>query len=387
MLKIASYRVEELNAVVTKFNKKAAKWNLPQLEVKKSEPFDVEFETEEGFKYFIEFCEVEIIGEIPRIAGWKIHSRVEPSEIPGQNFVFTLPNFEQAPYLRTTKMVCQHCNIDRARGKVYLLQHEETGETKIVGTTCLKDFLPNVDVEKLLSYIQNYASMLAGLEEDEEGSGERAPRSAWLYETKLLIAESLVWIKKNGFVSRKAARESCEELVSTDNFLANTSREREKMYSQAEIAEAYKSGEVDACVNWIETNGKEGDFWYNVRLAVKQHGTPWKLFSFVAAAVNSYIMSKTELVEKIVKNNQYVGTVGERREFHNLTIIREVVVEGTYGNTFITSFEDAIGTSYVWFASKSVGKVGDSVNLKATVREHKEFKGVKQTVLTRGTKI
>jgi hypothetical protein len=44
---------------------------------------------------------------------------------------------------------------------------------------------------------------------------------------------------------------------------------------------------------------------------------------------------------------------------------------------------DDVGNRFTWFSSSSVLEINTKVILKGTIKEHKEFKGQKQTVLSR----
>jgi hypothetical protein len=55
---------------------------------------------------------------------------------------------------------------------------------------------------------------------------------------------------------------------------------------------------------------------------------------------------------------------------------------GDYGTTFITVIEGDDGNQYKWFGSYDLGR-GNKIIGKFTVKKHDEFKGVKETVITR----
>jgi len=404
-MKIAQYRVEEFLKKNAAFNRKAVKLGLPEVKAVKigSELKEIKDKDDAGnhVTYYIEIEEYDIQGEIPRIGGWAIHSKVEPA-IEGQgNFVYTNKGFKPVERLRTTKLICEHCNMARARSLVYLLQNMETGEQKLVGKSCLKDFLPNLNVTEVLGYLESLEKLNVPYNQyDEDGEyieGSNLPRAAWVYPVSMLVAESLILIRKYGYVSQKAAREYFEksagegELCPTSSLLANTSRQREKLYSKEEIAEVFGDGKVDACIDWIKAQPAKTDFFYNLQLAIGQQGAPWKMFSFVAAGVNMWLRAvEGEVAKKLTKadkKNEYIGEVGQRLVFNDLIITREYVSEGQWGSTFITTLEDSEGRSLVWFASKRVGDIGAKVSIKATVKEHKQYNDLKQTVITRGAKI
>lgn len=92
------------------------------------------------------------------------------------------------------------------------------------------------------------------------------------------------------------------------------------------------------------------------------------------------------------KPSEYVGTEGESIELqvvYTRWISFETPAYGGYGmtNTFIYYFEDAEGNQLIWKTSSVavLNKLekGDKVTIKATVKEHKEYKGSKQTTLQR----
>lgn len=387
-LTIADYRVEELYARVKKFNNKAAKLNLPVITLAKTAAFTKNFKAHNSLgeieHYSINYVTIEITGDIPRIGGWAIHSKVEPSGVFGQNFVYSQPGFESVESLRTTKMICEHCNHNRARSLVYLLQNIETGEQKLVGKTCLKDFLPNIDVAALLSYLEGFRELAtSSIDED----GERAPREAYVYSTKDLIAESLYSIRKVGFRSKKAAREMGEEGTETSAWIGiSDQKKREKLYPLDEMRVIFESGEVEKVVDYLNALNPRDDFGYNLQLAAQQVYAPAKMFPFVAAGVQMYLKAQEKAAEALTKTNEHIGTVGERVVFHGLKIVRMTPIEGSFGTTFLTGFEDEAGRTIVWFASKPIGQVGEVMDLKATIKNHDEYKGVKQTIITRAAK-
>jgi hypothetical protein len=399
-MKIAQFRMIELAAKVKKFNNKAVKLNLPVIEVKELSREVREFKRKDevlgSYIEYMEFVEVEFIGAIPRVDGWAIHSKIEPSQVEG-NFVYTNKGFAPREDLRTTKMVCQHCNINRFRSVVYLLENLDTKEQKLVGKSCLKDFLPETNIAEVLAYLQRFEDLSSEDNGDDE-EYERAPREAFVYPVNVLIAESLILIEKFGYTSKKAAVEyndrvdyaQGQEKQATSWMLAESNeKNRKALYPDEKIAEIFKSGKVDAVIEFLNAQDSSKDFNYNVQLAIKQAVAPYKMFGFIAAGVNMYWKSVSEAAAKVVTNkvNEYIGEVGERIVFNGLRIVREYVSEGNYGSTFITTMEDPEGRSVVWFASKRVGDIGEVVNLKGTIREHKEFKDVKQTVITRATKV
>jgi hypothetical protein len=423
-MKVAAYRLPELQKRVDSFNRKAVKWGLPEMGYTITKEWadpvykrdaDGILSTPREIVAYLEWAEVEFTGEVPKLNGWAVHSRVEPSDVAGQNFVFTAPQFAPVERLRYTSMACEHCNMDRGRKLVYLLQNQETGEQRLVGRTCVTDFI-QADAEALLSYLGSLQA-LSTSGEDEEEAMRNAPREALRYPLDLAIAEAIIVIRKRGYTSKKAANAYNEKVEAAANQAEYEGKEfhdktispttanmavqtqysrgqkiidRNDYYTEAEIEAA--APDVEAFKAYVSTLNTAGnDFLYNVALACQQSAIKYTMFGYIAAAVNMWIVTTAPIATpeptQAPKANNWIGTVGQRMEFHGLTITRVYLKESAYGTTYITTMEDKDGNSVVWFASKAVGDVGATLNLKATVKAHDDFKGRKQTVITRGASI
>ena len=88
--------------------------------------------------------------------------------------------------------------------------------------------------------------------------------------------------------------------------------------------------------------------------------------------------------------SQHIGTVGERRDF-TLTITFITEFNTQFGITTVYGLRDADnnvviykGTTCLWNANKTKPAIkGEEVTFKATIKEHGERDGVKQTILAR----
>ena len=87
----------------------------------------------------------------------------------------------------------------------------------------------------------------------------------------------------------------------------------------------------------------------------------------------------------IKKESEYQGTIGEKLSNIDVKISSLKTKEGQYGMMYIIKMVDDKGNDYVWFSSKDNGiAVGDSKKIVVgTVKDHNEFNGKKNTILTR----
>ena len=115
---------------------------------------------------------------------------------------------------------------------------------------------------------------------------------------------------------------------------------------------------------------------------------PWEMVG------NSNEELKTEpeviaAVESLIYDpdpSEYQGKVGERLEFF-LTVEKAIELEGYYGRSIMHIMRDDDGNCFVWTTSAKSWEPDTEHYIKGTIKEHKTYKGVKQTVLTRCTEI
>jgi len=80
--------------------------------------------------------------------------------------------------------------------------------------------------------------------------------------------------------------------------------------------------------------------------------------------------------------SEHVGVIGDRHQF-NLTIRFVKSFETAFGMLFIHVMDDQQGNVVVYKGSKELGEKGQSLSLVATVAEHDEREGIKQTIIKR----
>jgi hypothetical protein len=79
--------------------------------------------------------------------------------------------------------------------------------------------------------------------------------------------------------------------------------------------------------------------------------------------------------------SQWIGTIGERITIEG-TISFTTSYDTAYGTTYVTGIKDAAGNVYIQ-KGVPLGRRDDEVTIKATVKDHSEREGVKQTIITR----
>jgi len=144
-----------------------------------------------------------------------------------------------------------------------------------------------------------------------------------------------------------------------------------------------------------------GDYLYNLSVCFANKMVSYKETGLVASAIVAYkkdndFLKKREYQKEEAESSDYFGEIKVRGDY-TLTLVEVKEWGSDWGTTHFLRFKDDLGNIAVWYASKSLGlefpkepwrfeevNIGDKIVLKATVKEHGEFKGAKQTVLTRG---
>lgn len=133
-----------------------------------------------------------------------------------------------------------------------------------------------------------------------------------------------------------------------------------------------------------------GDFWIKMRDSVGEWGglTEGQTKAVLAmiergeTRVAERAKAREEARQADADKSGWIGAVGERRDF-SLAIRMVIEMEGQYGYSYLHIMHDADGNVVVYKGSKQLGKKGDAVTIKATIKEHDIRDGVKQTKISR----
>lgn len=83
-------------------------------------------------------------------------------------------------------------------------------------------------------------------------------------------------------------------------------------------------------------------------------------------------------------SSQFLGTVGSKLGATVAELVNSKVVSTVYGDMEILTFKDIDGNTIVWKTSpKDDLKIGMVVQINGIIKDHSEFRGDKQTVITR----
>ena len=388
-----------LQAKIEKLNKKAKKLNCEPITINVVGTIDKKIANARNDFSFnsyerIRYKKITITGVAPIINNWELIASCEKKE--SGTLIKVIPE-KNYPEQYRTKLICEHCNSDRYRKFTFIVHNIITKEYKMVGKSCLKDFLGHVDPNY-------YAEVLQWLSEPDLSRYDDHNRSSGEHRIDIVFYLNYVaaCIREKGWISRSKAKESEGEYYATadlaiDSINAKIKPIRDRYGNIIPFPEPNES-DIKLSENalmWAKSlslSDNLNDYLYNINLLAHEESIKYSDMGFVASIVSSYIRHVEKQIEQERKQtaqkekgiSDYVGEVKKRQDFE-LTYVNSFSFENDFGVIFIHKFLDNNGNIFIWKTNNSLRDVeqGNNIKLKGTIKDHIEYRGEKQTHITR----
>lgn len=325
-----------------------------------------------------------------------------------------------------TRLVSADCRCDKCqkkigRAKYIVFSKTDDVQTRddliVLGTTCSKEYFP-FDVESYFYGLELAFDELASLYDEERGSCSfRATTTDFddVYYGTVACSDNLkVYTKEN-----RQTRSLVDGWINDEKMWKNgpTYREYYPIPTTAISIEEMKEW-INEAFNKDDSEIRS-DFEFNARttfFATADNGTrtlrdriPNKyrgiaIYGFFSAKQNHDKMVAKKIAEekRAIENAkvEYYGNVGDKFEL-TLTFDKSFGFEGAYGFTYIHLFHDDENHVFAWSSSNGNYKVeyaknvtwggieyveyevGHKYLIKGSIKDHREYRNVKQTVITR----
>lgn len=322
-----------------------------------------------------EFVDIIVWGDAPKYGDHKFLAHVELHE--DENIVHNIANANLNEKFRFMVNKCDHCGYNRVRNDVYVFE-DNNGNQIAVGKTCLRDFTGIDNPKDITSRAQFLSEIKTYLDEDmgafQNGDG--------YYNLKTVLTYAAANIRENGWVSKANADYETGNISTYDRVIMNLSPNAK--YRPTITDE--DNNLADETINYFRNMEyiPHNDYLNNLRVMLKTDTIAPKHMGMVVSSVNVILKEHSKKAE--MKNNvsKYVGNVKERMRNIELTFVREIHMGyNMYGETFMYQFIDNSGNVFTWFTGKKDFKPSEKYTMDFTVKEHKEYKGIKQTNITR----
>lgn len=337
---------------------------------------------DEDFPDIRRFVVVNVEG-VAKINGWQVIGKVERTATTENEltcFIHTDDAYNIINNYRFAEIVCDHCNTKAKRKHGYILQ-DENGVIKMVGSSCLSAFC-GVNATA-------YASLLSLF--DDVAEFQKIPQGEVIlkyYKTDKVLAVAIQLVDKYGYTAKYRYDEDdfggCENLDATatavhkimvdakphekyNGFLFNEKDEETKKKVQ-ELKDFFKA--------FTPTKEYES----NLCLALQSEYCTYKKFAILTAGVQTKRIKEKEMKRLDELTSVHFGAVGDKIELTECEFTLLSSYESVYGYVYIHKIVNN-GNTFIWKTSK---KIQNGVyNIKGTIKGHSEYKGEKQTELTR----
>lgn len=314
--------------------------------------------------------------QTPAQDGWHLVAVYDWENTPDGNTVcYTSPVPGQmvlSEYREVESGRCDHCNISRARKKAMLITRDFL-DYKVVGTSCIKDFLGHASAS---SFVDLYS--FHKFVNDTAGGVYMGPPMAYLNAEEVVTVASM-YVRTEGYVKAGSWDKT------------PTGTEVRIWFSPGILAGTLPVPTADdrefalAAIEHIRQQGFASDYIENCVKALDAGYVTEKRIGILASIAGVYKahMERQE-ADKAPTLNEYRGEVKARLKDVQATVQRVRYSEGQYGTTSIVTLKDTDGRTLIWFASKYLeAEPGAQWTLTGTVKDHNEYNGTCQTVLTR----
>lgn len=344
-----------------------------------------EHELNSGAKIAVKCYEVEVEGQY-KINDWSFVGTIEHSGAGNiiRSINSSLEGKIPAKY-RTVGQECEHCHQIRDRKDTFLIHNDKTDEFKQVGRTCLRGYTGGLDAERCAQFVDvfNYLFELEHPKEFGDFSFSGFVDGSVSLSTESIKKTVFGYVKSYGYTPKVSGLELAEFLFSQSG----------KKQISVTDATAEEVAEMNA---WVETVNTNSDYMWNAKTAWTKSSTDYRDVALLASFVQVYLKSKSEEAKRVKSNsektNEYVGNVGDRITIKDIKSIRVLYTKdgSQFGyrvpDTYVYEIIDASGYTYIWSTTHSSLEeyIEDIQSINATIKAHQEYKGLKQTVITRG---
>ena len=254
--------------------------------------------------------------------GWNLHGVVDWTH--DEPVLRTVANTGCESTFINERFHCDHCNTTRYRTETFII--EKNGTRREVGRTCLKDFLDEGDVSRILER----ATLIREIDEfcaDHEFDDLRNNPSHFDLNSTLVSTAAV--IRNYGWVSVTSARESEDELTATRDLVADPDTMKKIKIEEADRETAQNA------IEWAASTTADTDYLNAIRIIAKDGWCSRKELGIAASMVSAYHNEQRkqavkELSENLMKGAAQVPQADDRIHVVG-TIVKRDRKETAYG--------------------------------------------------------
>ncbi len=387
---VLSSRLGEVRGQLEKLKKKARKYGNPDIDFSVG-PVQMEDRYDDrGRKIKVSVNTITISSGKVQIGDHEFVARVDlkTAKLP---LIDCVPGKSVPEQFRTTDGHCDHCNKIRNRNDVFVIRDKTTGEYSQIGRACLKDYM-GIDPAEATA---KFAWFKATADLDSEYGSSCGFSWAETIHGILTATSAAIrlygWLPKSHPDILNGEAQSTADRVAVLWIFRPSAEQREEIRKLKEAINDDDRAVADATIAFVqnEMTGDSEYVWNLKALLAEDVLYDRKRVGLVVSAVSAYqrhlgTLARIAAQREVAAASEHVGAVGERLRKLSLKVLGGKAISTAWGDSILYKFIDDRGNLFAWFASNSLElEVGKTYSLDASIKAHNEFKGVKETTLTR----
>lgn len=347
----------------------------------------------EGNKYNARYVEVEVEGSI-RHDGWRFAAVLEHHGEDG-NIVRSMDSELEIPArFRTCGPACEHCNRIRDRKDTYVVYNETTGEFKQVGKQCMQEYTNGLNAEEVAAYISLFNEMTKG----EYYGG--ASHKSYIQVTEIVryafeCVKHFGYEKSSEFSPRSTRGRVCDYIRYDRGWRRKDEIKEEMEKVDFDANSEYAVETSQKALEWIRSEEGTNDYIHNLKVACASDYAEDRDLGLLVSLPVAYNRHMEYVEEQKAKEaaraernslegqSEYQGNIKDKLTISVKNFQCVTSFYSQFGTTFLYKWLDENNNVYIWYASNPVNDSEIVIEISGTVKDHSEFNGVKQTVMTR----
>lgn len=295
---------------------------------------------------------------------------------------------------KTTQNICEHCNSKRQRNNLYVIHNTESDEWKQVGGNCLSLYTNGLNIEYVAAYMD-------GITELEENDGIFYKGGKPYYSVKEILSYAVEVIAKTGYFNAQSNLPT-KSLVAwlmccpIHKALEEINRDLENArlmvrFDRKDFSKKETETMVEDIIKYYKELEDDSEFIHNIHVMLNEEYAQMQNIGFLCYLPEGYARYIQKEIEKakraeIIAKSEYFGNIGERykdKVIQNINLI--TTWETQWGVTYIYKIILEDGTVLTWKTSNGLylDRNEEFDKISFTIKSHNEYKGEKQTEVTR----
>lgn len=388
---------KSLKSIQNKCNKYQLSFNYERIGEEIKEAKD-----SEGKKYYTKYIIVDVEGTVSH-GDWRFVATIDHHD--AGNIVRAYDTELEIPErYRTCGPTCEHCNKIRSRKDTYLVYNEATQEFKQLGKNCMNEYTNGLDAEAVANLCQFYEKV----EESYSYGGSSYTRYMNVEETLRFAFECFRHFgyekAYDDYGDRVYGRTTRDRVSDYMDVIYNrgwlTAARKEDIRKEMDEVgfnpdSEYATKSTSDAMEWIKTqDDPSNSYLFGLNIICSEAYQEYRNFGMLVSMPIAYDRHLKDIAYQEKKrqereadprqNSEYQGNKGDKLQITCKTFEFVRAFDSDLGTSWLYTWTDENDNVYTWYSSNPIDLDKIKVErIKGTVKAHNEFRGIKQTAMTR----